>query len=938
MDDQWLGNLEQTYSLQTTALIVPTRSLANELNERIALARTRQGQTVWAAPNILVWSDYVRLVWQHNRDLLKANTLISSSQASLLWTRIIEATRRQEDELALLNVQQTVRAVQRSWKLMHEWRVDAEQLALDHVADTEQFIAWARAYTALLDKRYLVDESLLLSALSDSALDYPFQQLVFVSYDLVNAAQQKHIEAARTNGIDVEHHQPHVPSRSEHYYCYPDAAAEIKAALIHARRTLEQNPDHRLSLIIPDLQHRQNQVQELARDVFYASESPLDVLNNNSVYRLSLGKPLTELAPIEAALSVIGLLKNKTTMLDLGFVLRSRYLNLCAQYAPETRIFETWLARQRIHSVMLDQLPSLYQQCLEHGSQRDQGADQTPESSPLFGHLQSLVERRQAVQQSLRDAKSTSDYSALSFVEWARVLSDWLTAWGWRTQVDDAQMNSLEYQLLNRWNGVLEEFASLASVQTRVGLTRALELLRQLTQNTVFLPKGVAAPLVISGLFEASGREVDTCILTGMHQDYPSPPRHDAFIANRFLVKVGHPNANAESSFEHTKSVLDNLLACSAHRIISYASTNETNREISMQVSPLFRSHVFVAAEPSSNAIANKRALEPYVDIQGPAWLEPGRAKGGSRIFENQSNCAFKAFVTHQLGFYRDDEAEFGLDGLDRGNIVHHLLDRLWQVLQTQENLLSLDIDARRELLRDLVERTINDGSLRLSNEKLSLLGHERARLENLLFDWLDVESQRPTSFSVVEREEQREGEFGGISYRYIIDRVDLTADGRSVIIDYKTGAVNRNDWLGERLKSPQMPLYALALDKQKHTPTSGVAYASLKPGEAKFIELSETGIFRKESTASKKVADKWVQSRAGWPVIFTRLAEDFLAGYAAVNPIDKTTCQYCELHAVCRVSQLRDYSKTGHANLNPASAQPATTQTAPTESGREPL
>ena len=131
MDDHWLNHLTEH-----TALIVPTRSLANELNERFAVLQSSQGHTVWAAPNILVWSDYVHLLWQLNRDLFSANGLITGSQAALLWTQIIETTRRSENELALLNVQQTVKAVQRSWKLMHEWCIDASTIAHDHVADS----------------------------------------------------------------------------------------------------------------------------------------------------------------------------------------------------------------------------------------------------------------------------------------------------------------------------------------------------------------------------------------------------------------------------------------------------------------------------------------------------------------------------------------------------------------------------------------------------------------------------------------------------------------------------------------------------------------------------------------------------------------------------------------------------------------------------------
>jgi ATP-dependent helicase/DNAse subunit B len=329
-----------------------------------------------------------------------------------------------------------------------------------------------------------------------------------------------------------------------------------------------------------------------------------------------------------------------------------------------------------------------------------------------------------------------------------------------------------------------------------------------------------------------------------------------------------------------------------------------------MQPSPVFRSEQFsesyLKQGEQPQEVSQTDLLENYQDTQGSIWSGPGRPKGGSKIFENQSNCAFKAFVTHQLRFIDEREAEFGLDGLDRGNIVHTLLEKIWGELQTQQRLLALSDAEKIDLIRRVFDSVLSDNTLKLSYEKLTLLQHERGRLQTLLLNCLSEDAKRPTGFSVVELEEQRIGELAGIEYKYVVDRLDLTDDGRSVIIDYKTGNVNRADWLGERIKSPQMPLYALAIDKIKSKPVAGIAFAQVKQSETNYVELSEADIFRKESAHSRKNADQWQESRAAWPQIFEQLARDFLAGNASVNPIDKSTCQYCELQAICRVSQLR--------------------------------
>jgi ATP-dependent helicase/nuclease subunit B len=900
MEDERLSTLDQN-----SAVIVPTRSLANQLNERVARHFVALGQSVWIAPNILVWSDYLIQLWQLNRDMLSQNlnvhSLINTQQSALLWAQIVETSRRNENQLSLLNVQQTTRAVQRSWKLMHDWNVSASQLKQDHVADTEQFVLWAQSYQELLEKRGLMDEQLLIKTLlNEPMIQHPFAELHLVSYDLLTAAQRQYFSIAENSGVSCKSSRPSVVAEATQYLQYENSKTEITAAMEHARRCLEQDPSHTVSIVIPDLAQRYAQVQEQARDVFYPSESPLNVQQNSSVYGFSLGQPLFELPAIEAALSVISLLKNRTNTIEFGFLLRNRFLGFSAEYREQGRLFEQWLKRNRLHTFSFDQLPALYQQCLDYFAKREQ----TIETSFLPA-LIGLVESRQALQARLTKAKQRSNFAALSFTDWVQVFSEWLNQWQWKTATQGSQLNSVQYQLQTRWKALFEEFASLAAVQKSAGLARAFELLQQMTRNTVFLPKNADSPIVISGVFEAIGRKVDSCIVTGMHQDYPAPPSGDAFISNRFLMQSGHPEATAESGFVHAQSVINNLLSCASHRRISYPSANDQNREIVMQPSSLFRGESWSNVAPVSTR-PSQLGLEQYQDIKGPPWLQPGRAKGGSKIFENQSNCAFKAFATHQLGFLEDTETEFGLDGLDRGNVVHQLLDILWQRLRTQKALSELDDLARLSLVSSVIDDCFSEDEFKLTQDKTSLLKHEKGRLQNLLLAWLKEEDKRPSNFSVIEREERREGQLGGIRYRYIIDRLDTTDDGRSVIIDYKTGTVNRNDWVGERIKSPQMPLYALALDDFRDQPVSGIAFAQVKSADLKFIELSEQEVFRKGSHHTLKYENQWQENRQAWPAIFAQLAKDFLSGQAVVNPIDESTCQYCELTPFCRVSQLR--------------------------------
>lgn len=903
----WLNELDKT-----TALIVPTRSLASTLNTQASDYYISQAKLVWEAPNILTWSDYVNLLWQLNAsELSSAHTLITNQQSLLLWTQIVEASRRQERALTLLDVQQTAKAAQRSWRLMNDWGVTQAALEQDHVEDIEQFLRWLSDYQRLLNKRGLIDEPLLIQALLKAAqIEYPFQRLIWHSYDLVTAAQTQLNDLATKQGVvmgirsSANAGEPEVSTLE-----YQDSADEIRASLIKARALIEASDhDCTINVVIPDLQRQQEQVREIARDVFYPAASPIALQQMNTVYRFSLGQPLNAWSAVETALSVIKLLKNRTSVVDVGFLLRNQFLGLSREHAEECRLFERWLKRQRIRNLLLDNLPALYEQCLDFLAKRDRA----PEQANLLPVLNEIVDLRKAFQLRLDQQKENNNFAAISFPEWVNVYDQWLQVWGWRTELKSGALDSVQYQLLTRWQRLLEEYASLSTVQSRLGLSRAIDVLQQMTRDAVFLPQAVASPILISGIYEAIGRPVNRCFLTGMNNNYPPVPKSDAFVPNRVLQHTGFPDATAQGSYSQASKVIKSLLASAESVVLSYALHDAQGSEIENHVSPLYRDLVFSPAAPLVTSEKPIVALELYQDSQGPAWASTYSPRGGSAIFENQSNCAFKAFVTHQLQFERDQEAEFGLDGLDRGNVVHRMLDIVWQQLQTQAKLNAMPETELDILINTVVEQAIVEQSAELSVDKIVLLGHERPRLSNLLKHWLALEAKRPLGFSVVEREKVRQGIIGGVEFTYIIDRLDQTDDGGRLIIDYKTGSVARRDWTEERLAKPQLPLYWAALSQSDPSPISGIAYAKVDSKKHEFVELCETGILRTDTNYAKNYEHEWHAGQARWPALFDELAKQFLAGDARVNPIEEKTCLYCELQSVCRVSQLRELVSEG--------------------------
>ena len=892
----WFDNLSQA-----TAVIVPTRSLANSLNEQIAATKLAQGKIVWEAPNILLWQDYLALLWQANRDQfanqLGVHGLLTAQQSLLLWTQVIDASRRKERALSLLNVQQTARAAQRSWKLMGDWLIEPEIIRNDHVADTDQFLDWVAQYQSLLQQRGLLDIPGFLQKILTNTIEWPHSKLIWYCYDLVTDAQHACNEAAKQSAVQVSFLEIDSASEAEpEMQVYAHHRDELRGVLEQARALIETDKRLRINIVIPDLQHRYSEVKEIARETFYADFSPLEAIRHDTIYRFSLGQPLNEWAAIEAALRALALLNNHTNVADLGFLLRNEFLHSSRNLRQECRLFERWLKRRRYHRLSLESLADLYQQCLAQSN-----SNQLPEKTELGAFLMSLHEQRQELAGLLEQRKNTNGFAAMSFSEWVTVFTKWLDLWGWRTDRGSSGADSVEFQLKQRWQSLIEEYAALAKVQKQLGLRRALELLQQMSRDAIFLPKALASPIFISGVYEAIGRPADSSFVIGMNQNYPPPPQADSFIPNRLLANTGLPDARPESSFKQAAKVIQSLLSAAGKTTISYSLISDELAETTSQPSPLYRNIVFQpVAKPAQ--LDDSPARIDYVDEQGPVWGGDNRVPGGAQIFENQSQCEFKAFATHQLGFDEQQESEFGLDALDHGIFVHQLLQALWSSIADQKALSEMSVSNRHSLINSVIETEIRKAQTQVADDKFILLQQEQQRFFNLLENWLQIELKRCQNFFVIETEELRTVEIGGIKFKYIIDRLDMTDDGRTVLIDYKTGEVARKDWLGERLKHPQLPLYSLALNIAKKTPLAGIAYAKVK-GEGEYQELSEAGIFRDNRWADN-YQQSWLDSSVSWPQIFEQLGRDFLAGNAKVNPIDDETCRYCKLQSLCRIKQ----------------------------------
>lgn len=873
-------------NVSRTLVLTPNKRLSRLIRDQYNLFRSEDSSSkAWPTIQCLSLQGWWQQLWQRQLLLdtgMEPMLVMTGTQELLLWQQVIK---EHEQTPVLLSSNATARLAMQAWRLSQEWSLDLSQ-----ETDSDILLAWFDAFKLRCEQQNLVTSVEIPRLLASNLVgeDLP-AELVLYGFDDRTPQLKLWLQQLSQLGVSINQFELTGVDTQPQRFEFINQEQEIASAALWAREQILQNEQARITIVVPQLAQMRDQVERIFNQVF----EPQVLLPNNSRhatgFNMSAGQLLSQLPLVDAAL---GILRCNMRWLDMALVaklLNSPFVGTLPEL-NERALLELEL-RSDDYQISLQKLK------ITLGEQSDE-LRRCPDMYQRVNDFQQL--QKQTTKPRLPSA-------------WVELFSEQLLTMGWPGQ---RHLDTLEFQQLQAWREALDSFAALdAIVEQGIGFTDALSYLQSVLAQVSFQAQTRTSPVQILGVLEAAGLPFDRLWFMNLDDEtWPPPANPNPLLPIELQVRHQLPQSSAERELAYASQLTKRLTSSANHVVFSHARLQDDKV---LAHSPLINhvtaSDFTLTPEPSAAHMQLKtQDIEASLDNVGPQVVEVSEIKGGSQLLKDQAACPFRAFARHRLHARDTIESEFGLQAHERGNLVHLVMEIIWRRLKNQQTLLELS----ESDLEALITHAIDDALVSIKNKRFvgqRFLQIEAERLKQQVRAWLELEKQRQP-FTVIFNEGRRTVKLGKLPIGIRYDRVDKLADGRLLVLDYKTSKQNIKSWTGARPDEPQVPLYAIANEKR----VTGVAFGQIAAEEIAFKGIAEEadsvpGLAEPDMLFKLDLPDQWPEILEHWRDTLMRLGREFMAGSAAVNPkVPGVTCRYCELKALCRIQEQFDLSDDG--------------------------
>ncbi len=473
---------------------------------------------------------------------------------------------------------------------------------------------------------------------------------------------------------------------------------------------------------------------------------------------------------------------------------------------------------------------------------------------------------------------------------------------------EDVQRSNQEILQMNAFRDLLISLVAVDAMDETLSWRQFLSLLRTGCAEACLAETPRYANVSVLPLAQIAGLCFDHLFVIGMDEEaFPPPVRPYPLLPASVQQQYALPMSSGALLYDASQHLWASLLRAAPCVELSYAKQRDDKEVLpssfaaDLPLQPCLR--------PESEPVrADMEGMDECSDVPLPV----GQAvHGGTSIIRNQSACPFRAFAIHRLGIKALEETAPGIEAKSKGSLIHLALEYIWRNLEMRTELEALGEDETAALIDAAIEYAWRKACVAADSRTRQ---YEKKRMHQLLLDWLELELQRPDfRVAAIEREYRlRLPQHADQQFEVNIkaDRMDVDASGRTILIDYKTGAKQSvAKWLvdedNDRIEEPQLPQYAVAAELGAH---DAVAFARVRSGDMAYEGLcgEDTGIDGIAACDGKRGRpEDWQAVLDDWKASINALAMEFIEGRCDVSPRDANACKYCGLEAVCRVDEM---------------------------------
>jgi ATP-dependent helicase/nuclease subunit B len=871
-------------------IITPSSSISRLLRGQLAVQRVGERSSVWESIQILSFGSWIKQLWLQapmSADLRRP-LLLNQAQELAVWQEIIDASPWSR---VLMQTLSLARNASQANRILAEWHIPVTHLQKFSNDEAQALESWIKEFDRRCFKQvwlpvYRLADQLMV--LPEKDVNFPAEIIVY-GFDQLTNQQNAFLDHVTELGCKVQVVEPENRKANAVRVALADREQEFEYAASWAGECIKENREQRIAIALADKNRQLPGIKRALNRAFF-SQRLYPSTSEEQIYETGEPVSLNTEPVIDDALRILSQSHHRVDLFEFGSICRSRFISGAE---------EEYFTRSRLDTILRtfgELRPSL-------AFIAAQIFDKDEQAYRIDCHqfYQQLQDWRKCIDELPASQRAS---------EWATDFARLLKTIGWPGSSD---MNPSLQSKLNRWDDALSQLCVLDAVTSPMRQADALAWLRRFAAELTLPQSRSVNPVHIISIEEASRLSFDRIWVCGLDDElWPTASRPNPLIPLVMQREVGLPGASNSLVASEARRAIQKTIQNSDEVVLSYARRVE-DRELRFSpmindIAEISESEFVTPGLSIAERLFASRSLEKFEDQAVP--LHSDRAKGGTSILKNQAACPFRAFITHRLVSEIPEEPQPGLDAAERGTLIHAVMEIVWSRLISHSGLMSAD-EAEREHIVLEAAQTALDRFKRRKPETLTRRFREieLERLVTLVMKWLHFEEQRQ-SFTVLQPEAERMIELAGLQMKIYIDRIDRNEIGEHIILDYKTGETSVSDWFGDRPDEPQLPLYALS-EMDSGNEVAALCFAQIRSSDATFNGISQEkdqmpGIPSWNQQRQTKSFDSWNSILNDWRATLEKLAGDFVAGIAPVDPKTSSTCRYCELAGVCRVNELK--------------------------------